>query len=78
MQGTVSLTVLLAVFLSRSRLPASVGEGDRERVWRWLSLAAASSAEGSGVFFVAVLLNVVSITAPFPLTPVSASGRRHR
>lgn len=40
---------------------------------RTSSLAATSSAEGPGCF-VAMSFSVVSITAPSPLTPVSASG----
>jgi len=45
---------------------------------RTSSRAAISSAEGSGFFFAVISFSVVIITAPSPLTLVSALGRKHR
>jgi hypothetical protein len=42
------------------------------------SRAAISSADGSGFFFAVMSFSVVVITAPSPLTLVSALGRKHR
>lgn len=72
--NAVSSTLLVNCFNSPS---GPVKDRPCSRAIRTSSLAASSSAEGSGLFFFGTISSVV-ITAPSLLTSVSALGRKHR